>query len=259
MVKTSKIFSLVFLSTLLILSTLSFVVEAQTDATVNILQSTGGTTDPAPGTTTYPDGTQVTFTATPDDGNAFVNWVISTPDGDATSTDNPLTMPVVGGVEYTILAQFMIIQPLPGLTLPSNLGTAAIIVVLASAGGSTNPAPGTYALADAANFNLQATAQSGWQFSHWTICGTITSHGNSPVNLTPTDNPYNVNHGYGSTYYYQAVFVPIGTSNATPAPTTSAVAGGMSNETLIIIGLAIVIVVILIGFGVYIAKLKKHP
>jgi hypothetical protein len=171
-------------------------------------------------------------------------------------------MPLVGGTEYTIHAVFEPLLPLPGFPLPPSFENAAIVVVLPSVGGTTNVAPGTYALPDATDFNLRATANSDWQFSHWAISGDITNHGSSPLNLTPTDNPYNVNHGYGSTYYYQAVFTPVGgsaTPTPSPTPSTNAPIGGFSNETWIIIGLVVVIIVILIGFGAYTARLKKHP
>jgi hypothetical protein len=111
-------------------------------------------------------------------------------------------------------------------------------------------------LADASSLNLKATPSAGWQFSHWTICGTQASHGDSPTNWSPTDNPYNVNHGYGDIYRYQAIFTPVGTTaSPTPTPTSSTGGiGGMSTETWIIIGLIVVIVVILIGFGIYATK-----
>ena len=141
-----------------------------------------------------------------------------------------------------------------------NTNTAATVVILPSAGGTTNPAPGTYLLADASHYNIQAVPNSGWQFSHWTICGTNAIHGSSPVNWNPTDNPYNVNHGYGDVYRYQAVFVPIGSSTEptpTPTSTTAGTVGGMSNEMLIIIGLAVVIVFLLIALAVVYAG-RRH-
>jgi predicted secreted protein with PEFG-CTERM motif len=62
---------------------------------------------------------------------------------------------------------------------------------------------------------------NGWTFSHWVISGnTSVSHGGAPVNLEPTDNPYNVNHGYGETYYYQPVFTQSGASMS-PEPSTT--------------------------------------
>ena len=174
-------------------------------------------------------------------------------------TDNPVIFTATGDVTYDITPVFIVPSAIPGLSVPADLSNAAIVVILPSAGGSTNPPPGTYALADATSFNLKATASSGWQFSHWTICGTNASHGSAPVNWNPTDNPYNVNHGYGDTYRYQAVFTPIGTTETTPTPTAAPNSGGtvagMSTETWIIIGLVVVIIVILIG--VFATRRKK--
>jgi hypothetical protein len=239
-------------------------VNAQSTATVTINSAVGGTTD-VTGTTTYNAGDTVTITALPDTDFTFVNWIVSSSDGtgDTQPTDNPLTFTATSGATYTITPVFAAPLPIPGQPLPSNLRTAAIVIIYPSAGGVTTPAPGTYALADASNFNLYAIPNSGWQFSHWTICGTNASHGATPVNWTPTDNPYNVNHGYGDTYRYQAIFTPTGSSpqptNApTATPATGGTIAGIANEMWIIIGLVVVIVVLLIAFGVY-ATRRRHP
>jgi uncharacterized surface protein with fasciclin (FAS1) repeats len=226
-------------------------------ATVNIVSASGGTTQPT-GTSTYQFGTTVTVTANPDSTHAFQNWVISQSgsSNDIVTAENPLTIAAAG--EVTITPVFVVPEPIPGRPVPPDLSNAAIVVVLPSAGGTTSPAPGTYALANAEKFDLTAIPNSGWQFSHWTICGIDTGHGTSPTNWMPTDNPYNVNHGYGAEYIYQAVFTPIGTAGPTPAPTPtpSGTMASMSTETWIIIGLVIVIVVILIGFGIYATRRK---
>ena len=113
-------------------------------------------------------------------------------------------------------------MPPPGvLGLPSNMATAAIVVVLAGAGGTTTPVAGTYALADATSMELVANPFSGWTFSHWIIYGPNLSHGGYPFTATPTVNPYNVNHGYGATYQYQAVFLPAGSTGPTPETSSS--------------------------------------
>jgi hypothetical protein len=103
-------------------------------------------------------------------------------------------------------------------SIQTLLSKAAIVQILPSAGGTTIPNAGTYALANAEKFDLIAMPNEGWKFLHWTICGTDTGHGSSPTNWSPTDNPYNVNHGYGATYIYQAVFVPVGSTEPTPTP-----------------------------------------
>ena len=243
----------------LLLMATAAVVNAQGNATVVVLDSVGGTVNPS-GANTYAAGTAVTLTATPTDtGYVFDSWVISTDGGDMVAFDNPLTLTVTGGATYAIQAVFAPVQAPPGGNFPSDMSTAAIVVVLASAGGTTSPAPGTYALENAAQLMLTATANSGYKFSHWTISGSTTDHGGAPVNLTPTDNPYAVNHGYGYTYNYQAVFVPTNAVTPTPpgaTPTPAPGMGGLSNDQWIIIALIVVIVVILVAFGVFAMKKK---
>jgi hypothetical protein len=246
MMKSKKIFALTLLTSLIVLVALNASVNAQSQATVNILASVGGTTDPVPGTTTYNDGTSVTFSATPDSNSVFINWVVSTDAGSNIATANPVTIPVVGGTTYNIQAIFSPLLAVPNAALPTNLATAAIVVVLASAGGTTNPVPGTYAMDNATSLMLTATPSSGWQFSHWVIYGPNLSHGGYPFTATPTDNPYNVNHGYGNTFSYQPVFIPTGTTEPTPTvPEFSSVA------TIII-----ALVLVAIAFGTYTYRRK---
>ncbi len=246
--KSKKIFALTLLTSLLLFAALSAIsVQAQSTATVTVLSSIGGTTDPS-GTTTPADGTNVTFTATPDNVDVFQYWVISTDAGSSVVPENPFTLPVVGGTTYTVQAVFQPLLPPPGVTtLPTNMATAAIVVVLAGAGGTTTPTPGTYALADATALDLTATPDSGWTFSHWVIYGPNLSHGGYPFTATPTDNPYNVNHGYGNTFSYQPVFVPEGTTEPTPTvPEFSAIAT-----------IAIALVLIAIALGTIAYRRKK--
>jgi hypothetical protein len=256
---TVFVFSLFFAVLLLSMSALVFSsVQAQGDATVVVSTATGGATD-VTGTTTYPDGTSFNITATSIEGYAFVQWIISTDSGSTNYFDNPLTITLSGGTTYTIQPSFQVILAPPSGTIPNQLATAAIVVVLGAAGGSTSPAPGTYAVADATTMKLNATANSGWQFSHWTISGSPTTHGGYPVNFTPTDNPYTVGHGYGYTYYYQPVFTPVGNPGSTATPTASPAGtiAGMSSETWIIIVLVIVIIAMAIGFTAYALRRKK--
>lgn len=252
--------SLVFalISALLLMTTLG-AVNAQGNATVVVLDSVGGTVDPS-GVNTYAAGTTVTLTAEPTDVTyVFDSWVISSEDGEMTSMDNPLTLTVTGGATYAIQAVFNPVQATPGGSFPTDFSTAAVVVILPSAGGTTSPPAGTYALENAKQLMLTATADSGYKFSYWSISGFDSGHGSAPTNWTPTDNPYNVNHGYGATYKYQAVFVPTGGNGPTPPGSTATPApgmGGLSNEMWIIIGLVVVIVVVLIAFGVFAMKKK---
>lgn len=237
MVKLPKTISLVLLASLLLLAAINFTVlnvKAQNQATVTILPALGGNTDPANGTYQYNDGASVTITpnANGQNGFTFSYWLISTPSGARTSTDIPLTLTVSAGSTYTIQPVFLVIQPIGVQNLPKNLSAAAIVVILPAVGGKTTPAPGTYAFDNASSLNITATPTSGWTFSHWAITGSdvTTGHGSIPTNLEPTNNPYNVNHGYGNTYYYQPVFTqtnasptltPTSTSSQSPTPSAS--------------------------------------
>jgi hypothetical protein len=262
MQKKTTIFALSLFIAMLLLSTSALTisnVQAQGDATVIVTAVTGGTTDIS-GTTTYPDGTSFSITATAGSQYAFVDWIVSTDSGSTNFVDNPLSITLTGGTTYTILPEFQLLLAPPGANIPTQMANAAIVVVLAGAGGTSSPAPGTYALADATNMKLTATPNSGWQFAHWTISGAPTTHGGYPVNFTPTDNPYTVGHGYGYTYYYQPVFTPVGSPepSASASPTTPAsTIGGMTLETWIIIALIIVIIAMAIGFAVFAARRKK--
>ncbi len=244
--KSKKTIALTLLTTLLIVAAFAGVIQAQGQATVNMLESIGGTTEPAAGTTTYDDGTSVTFTATPDSASVFVNWIFSTADGSNVAYDNPITFPVSG--TYDVQAVFAPLLPVPGVTaIPSNLGTAAIVVVLAGAGGTTSPAPGTYALADATSTKLTATPLSGWTFSHWVIAGPNLSHGGYPYTAQPTDNPYTVDHGYGNTFSYQPVFTPEGSTVPTPTiPEISSIAT-----------VAIILALVAVAFGTIVYRRKN--
>jgi hypothetical protein len=250
---------------MLLLSSSAFVfssVQGQGDATVTVSNVTGGSTD-ITGTTTYPDGTSFAITATADNGYAFIDWIISDGSSSTNSIENPYTTVLAGGTTYTIQPEFDLVQAPPGGTLPTQMANAAIIVMLPSAGGTTSPAAGTYALADATTMQLKATANSGWVFSHWTICGSSMSHGGAPLNYAPSDNPYTVGHGYGYTYYYQPIFAQVGspgsTSTATATPTASQAGtiAGMSTDTWIIIALVVVIIVMGIGLAVVVTRKKK--
>ena len=249
MIKSRKILALTMLTSLIVFAALNVtVINAQSQATVNVLASIGGTTEPSGSANTYPDGTQVTFTATPDAAYQFVNWIISTDAGANIATANPVTIPVTGGTTYDVQAVFAPVLPPPGIGgLPTNMSSAAFVVVLAGAGGTTNPAPGTYALADATAMMIKATADSGWVFSHWVISGPNLSHGGYPFTATPTDNPYNVNHGYGNMFAYQPVFTPVGST--TPTPTVPE----FSSVATIVVALALVA----IALGTYAYRRKK--
>ncbi len=250
MVKFSKriqVFALIFLLASLCAGAIATsLVKAQSQATVDVLASVGGSTDPAASSTpySYDDGTVVNLTATAGEGFIFVNWDIVTASGGTTDMNNPTTLTVSGGVTYAIQAVFAPIETAPGTSpvAAANLATAAIVVVLPSIGGTTSPVAGTYALQNAASTTLTATPASGFTFDHWVIGGSPLTHGAYSFTDTPTDNPYTVDHGYGNTYTYQAVFTPVG-STVPEFP----------GAAVVVLALALVAV----AFGTFAIKRKK--
>jgi hypothetical protein len=228
--------------------------KAQTNDTVTLIASVGGSyTNPdgsaqAPGPYTYADGSTQTFTAVPGDGFIFAYWTIVTADYQFTDTDNPLSL-AVNESEIALQATFTPETLIPP-AVQTNSATNAIVVVIAGVGGTTSPAPGTYELANAASLDLTAIPNNGWQFDNWVIAGTPLSHGAYAFTDTPTNNPYNVNHGYGNTYSYEAVFSPISTSTSSTPKVAE-----FSSAAAIILLMALVIVAF--GTYTYTKKAKK--
>ena len=238
--KNIQVFALIFiLSALAVVAIAPSIasVKAQSQATIDVLVSAGGSTVPDAGTTTYADGTVVTLTATPGPNFVFSSWEIVSSAGGVEDLNNPTTLTVTGGVTYAVQAVFNPIQLAPGQVNPINTATAAIVVVLPGVGGTTSPVAGTYALANATQLNLAATPVSGFRFDHWVIGGSPMNHGAYAFTDTPTNNPYTVDHGYGNTYSYQPVFVPTSTSPTPTVPEYSSVAA-------IIVALALVSVAV---------------
>lgn len=64
--------------------------EVSVQNTLTISAGTGGTTDPAPGTHNYDEGTDVPITATPDTNHRFSGWTGDVPSGH--ENDNPITI-----------------------------------------------------------------------------------------------------------------------------------------------------------------------
>lgn len=240
-------------------------VLAQTDdAQVVILVSPeeGGTTDPAPGTYNYPNGTVEILTATPNDDYEFAHWIIE--GGYVSTTNEP---PLIYPIEFVNpdTGEIISVQPPPRLptesTFDSMLVTQnplvivcgygytfsykavfiatgptersdAVVVVKESPGGTINPGPGTYTFGEGSSITLTATASDGYEFQYWTAI----EAGDTGHPTIIMDNPLAPTCGIGYTYEYQPVFAPVGTT----APSE-----GVPSEYLyaIIIVLAIIAVI----------------
>lgn len=127
--------------------------------TLTIQASTGGTTNPTPGTYTYDQGTQVQVTAIPNTNYEFVNWT-----GSISSTQNPVT--VTMNSDMTIKANFRL---KPKLTI--QVGSY----------GTTTPSPGVYYYATGTVVQVTAVPDTYSIFIMWSESATGSTN---PVNLT---------------------------------------------------------------------------
>ena len=123
--------------------------------TLTIAATTGGTTNPSPGSYIRDFGTQVSVTAVPNSGYQFNGW-----SGDASGRANPVTITM--DRDKSITANFGPLQ----CTLNIAAGT----------GGTTNPAPGSYLYDPGTQVSVAATASSGYQFSGWSGDATGTTN-----------------------------------------------------------------------------------
>ncbi|MGA3059531.1 MAG: hypothetical protein ABSD92_04085 [Candidatus Bathyarchaeia archaeon] len=216
--KALKVLVFALLTATLLMAVTSSIVKAQTQDTIVIYNAVGGTTDPLEGTTTAADGSSFTITATAGAGFVFDSWSVATASGGVTYIDNPLTLTLNGSLGIQpVFDPVTFVSPATTSETPAQLATNAIVVLVAATGGTTSPPPGYYSMTDATNLNITAIPASGFTFDHWVIGGTPMNHGAYSFTDTPTNNPYNVNHGYGNTYYYQPVFDPISTATS-PTP-----------------------------------------
>ena len=245
--RKTKAFALIaVMSALLVAALIPGIAYAQS-ATVTIFTSVGGSASASP-TGAYADGTVVTLTATAGTGFLFSYWAIASAAGGYQDNNNPTTLTVSDSNAYGVQAVFQPIGSVPGVPVNPINDTDAIVVVLAAVGGTTSPAAGIYYLNNATSLSLMATADNGFTFDHWVIGGVpiTNAHGGYSFTDTPTNNPYNVNHGYGNTYSYQPVFSP---TSSTTSPTVPEFSSG--------IVVAIALIAVLIASGVYVFNKKK--
>jgi uncharacterized integral membrane protein len=182
-------------------------VVAQSDvATVIVMPTTGGSTDPAAGMYTYSNGTTITINAIPDTGYAFSYWLISgdvlpghtaaqtlpstiidpdtgqiiqafppIPNNVAIDTltfkTNPANITCGYGYSYTYTAIFTpISQPSPA---PGS--TDAVVIVMPTTGGTVDPATGSHTYSNGTAIVLSATPDTGYVFQYWLISGQLTA------------------------------------------------------------------------------------
>ena len=128
-----------------------------------IHSTSGGTTDPPPGTSTHMLGEGVTVTAIPEDGD-FTGW-----SGDAIGLDNPITITMDS--DKSIASNFFINE--------------YMLYITAGEGGTTDPEPGIHKDAPGTDIVVTAIPEGGYQFNEWS--GDITGTEN-PVTITLDSN-----------------------------------------------------------------------
>ncbi len=194
---------------------------AQTNvATVIVMPTTGGTTDPTPGEYTYSNGTNIVLRAIPDSGYTFSYWIVS---GDLTTGHtasqsqpvaiiNPDTGEIVGyfpavgstaaidsltfknnptnitcgyGYSYTYTAIFAPVSapsPAPG---PVD----AVVIVMPTTGGTVTPAAGRHTYSNGTVIDISATPASGYEFKYWLVSGDFTpGHTGTQYSFIQDDN-----------------------------------------------------------------------
>jgi hypothetical protein len=129
-----------------------------------ISSGTGGTTDPEPGEYIYDDETDVSIRATAETNNRFSGWSGDVPEGQ--ENDNPLVLTVDSVI--SIQANFI---PRYSLTLAS------------SAGGTTDPEPGTYTYDDGTEVILTAIPENFYEFGGWSGTGSPEQEGDNPITI----------------------------------------------------------------------------
>ncbi|MBS3817403.1 MAG: S8 family serine peptidase [Candidatus Thermoplasmatota archaeon] len=155
---------------------------------LTILNSTGGTTSPPPGTYTYEKGETATVYANPDDGNVFNKWRGDVPD--RKNENNPIELWM--NKNRTIWAEFTTASPshnltigtLSGVSANSNTGvytshhqsspstlesipTHDSLSEISSSGGTTNPEPGTHTYPEGKNVTIEAIPNPDSYFIQW--------------------------------------------------------------------------------------------
>jgi hypothetical protein len=195
---------------------MTFTASAQSDvATVVVLPSVGGTTNPVAGTYEYANGTIIQLSATPDAGYAFHYWIVS---GDVTPGHQPgRTNMVIDPETGEIIANFTLPPALTAIdsliidtnsinitcgygytytyqavfTAPTDIPPTAqnaTVIIMPTTGGTVTPAPGMYSYPEFTVITFSATPSSGYEFKYWIATGNFTEGHTPPTYTYITDD-----------------------------------------------------------------------
>jgi hypothetical protein len=163
---------------------------------LTISTTAGGTTNPAAGQHSYPFNTSVSVTATANSMYRFDHWVL-----DSVNVGSANPYQVTMNQNHTLKAVFIRLYALN---------------IIATAGGTTNPTPGTHIYDNGTLVSVTAIPNTNYQLDHWEL---------DTVNVGSA-NPYQVTMNQNHTL--KAVFVRLYALNITttaggttsPAPGT---------------------------------------
>jgi hypothetical protein len=172
--------------------------------TLKIETTAGGTTDPSPGTYTYNEGTNVQVTATPQANYKFAYWELN---GTNVGSANPIN--ILMNASYTLKAYFAQIT--------------YTLTITATAGGTTDPEPGTYTYPSGSYADVMALPSANYMFSHWILDGSPAGSAN-PISVL-----MNRNRTLQAVFYlinYTLTITATAGGTTTPAPGTYIHASG---------------------------------
>jgi len=171
--------------------------------TLTIITTTGGTTDPVPGTYTHDSGSSVHVIANPDTNYRLANWEL---DGTyKCGCNNPITVQM--DTNHTLKAVFALITLTYTLTITTTNG------------GTTNPTPGTYTHSAGTILSVTALPNPGYKPDHWILDGSSAGSSN-PINILMNNN-HNLQAVFAQiTYQLTITTTTGGTTNPTPGTYT---------------------------------------
>jgi PKD repeat protein len=180
--------------------------------TLTLITTTGGTTDPAPGVHTYTEGTNVQVTAIPDVNYNFAYWELN---GVYYGTNNPTT--VLMDKNHTLKAFFAQVTHTLNIT--------------ATAGGTTDPTPGTYVYINGSYATVTALPSANYMFDHWVLDDSPAGSAN-PINVL-MDRDHTL-HAVFAIINYTLTITTTSGGTTNPSPSTYIYASGSLVEVLAI-------------------------
>lgn len=142
--------------------------------TIAVNNPTMGTTNPVPGTYTYPESSEDSIVAIPNNGYYFYGWAVSASVMGMTISDT--LFDPYGAVMYPVFSDMLDLSDVvltaiftDDSTIMAPDSMRLTIAVNDPTMGTTNPAPGTYAYADEEEYSITAIPNDGYQLLGWTM------------------------------------------------------------------------------------------